>query len=62
VRPLDGGLALLMRLQASLQFAEGQLRGYVELTVTTASVQADFFGFYEQQTRNDNRTLVGTFV
>jgi alkaline phosphatase D len=51
-----------MRLQASLQFAEGQLRGYVELTVTTASVQADFFGFYEQQTRNDNRTLVGTFV
>jgi alkaline phosphatase D len=28
----------------SLQFAEGQLRGYVELTVTPKAVTADYYG------------------
>lgn len=46
----------------SLQYAEGQLRGYFQLTVSPSNVTADYYGFYEQHTRNSNATHMGTFV
>lgn len=45
----------------SLQFAEGQLRGYIELTITPKDVTADVFGFYDQLTRNTNVTHIASF-
>lgn len=46
----------------SLQYAEGQLRGYFTLTVTPNNVSADYYGFYDQKHRNSNVTHMGTFV
>ncbi|KAK4695693.1 alkaline phosphatase D, partial [Phenoliferia sp. Uapishka_3] len=42
-----------------LQYAEGQLRGYVELSITPNNVTADYFGFL---TRNSNVTHMGSFT
>lgn len=45
-----------------LQYAEGQLRGYFQLLVTPNNVTADYFGFYDQETRNINATLMASFT
>ena len=62
--PTDRGVAAnLTAATPALQYAEGQLRGYFQLLVTPSNVTADFFGFYDQQTRNGaNATLMGSFV
>ncbi|KAK4699952.1 alkaline phosphatase D, partial [Phenoliferia sp. Uapishka_3] len=57
------GLATkLVEASPVLQYAEGQLRGYVELTITPHNVTADYFGFYDQLTRNSNVTHMGSFT
>ncbi|KAI5479609.1 hypothetical protein MNV49_003346 [Pseudohyphozyma bogoriensis] len=56
-----GIAANLTEASPSLQYAEGQLRGYFELTITPEEVTCDVFGFYEQETRNTNVTHVASF-
>ncbi|SGY79527.1 BQ5605_C008g05155 [Microbotryum silenes-dioicae] len=45
----------------SLLYAEGKLRGYFELLVTPKAVQAHYYGFVDQATRNYNVTEMGVF-
>lgn len=52
----------LTKNNPSLQYAEGQLRGYFQLTVTPQNVSADYYGFYDQLTRNANVTHMASFV
>ena len=52
----------LTKANPSLQYAEGQLRGYFEIVVSPKQVQADFLGFYDQQTRNSNVTRMASFA
>jgi len=51
----------LIKATPALQYAEGQLRGYFELTITPEEVQANYFGFYDQTTRNSNVTRMAEF-
>ncbi|SCV70899.1 BQ2448_3661 [Microbotryum intermedium] len=45
----------------SLLYAKGKLRGYFELLVTPKSVEAHYYGFVDQATRNSNVTEMGVF-
>lgn len=44
-----------------LQYAEGQLRGYYELTLTPTLLTADYYGFPDQGTRNSQVVKMATF-
>ncbi|KAM0755248.1 hypothetical protein T439DRAFT_322289 [Meredithblackwellia eburnea MCA 4105] len=57
-----GIAANLTKASPTLQFAEGQLRGYIELTITPQNVTGDVFGFYDQTTRNTNVTHVASYT
>ncbi|KAK4703749.1 alkaline phosphatase D, partial [Phenoliferia sp. Uapishka_3] len=52
----------LVEATPSLQYAEGQLRGFVSLSITPSNVTAEYFGFYDQLSRNSNATLMGRFT
>lgn len=53
--------ANLTKNNPSLQYAEGQLRGYFELHITPQTVRSDYYGFYDQLSRNSNVTKLATF-
>lgn len=53
--------ANLTAASPSLQWAEGQYRGYFELELTQQNATAYYYGFPDLQVRNSSAVLLGTF-